>query len=297
MPNLKSLKVRIRSVKSTQKITKAMKMVSASKLRRARERVEAAAPYVARMERMLVTLAGSVDKASAPALLVGNGRDQHHLLVVVTSDRGLCGGLNTTLMKAVKRRIVELTDQGKQVSLFCIGKKGKELLGYQFKSLIIHEIEGISKQKIIPYTDIEAQAKLIREFFEAGTFDVCSVFYNKFVSVISQKATEQQLIPLPVSSAAPEQTAVQSGSKAIYEYEPSEEAILETLLPTNLSVQLFQAVLENAASEQGARMTAMDNATRNAGEMIKKLTLIYNRTRQATITKELIEIISGAEAV
>lgn len=295
MPNLKSLKIRIRSVKSTQKITRAMKMVSASKLRRARERVEAAAPYVQRMERMLSTLASGVDKTNAPPLLLGNGRDQTHLLVLITSDRGLCGGLNTQLMKSLKRHITELSTQGKQVKLFCIGKKGKELLGYPFKSLMVHDIEGISKQKVIPYTDIELQAAKILELFESGAFDVCTVFYNKFLSVISQKVTRQQLIPLP----APEVVS-QSGNKkaeALYEYEPSEEAILTELLPVNLAVQLFQAVLENAASEQGARMTAMDNATRNAGEMIKKLTLVYNRTRQATITKELIEIISGAEAV
>jgi F-type H+-transporting ATPase subunit gamma len=295
MPNLKSLKVRIRSVKSTQKITKAMKMVSASKLRRARERVEAAAPYVKRMERMLETLAVNIQEVGAPALLVGNGKNQKHLLVVISSDRGLCGGLNTSLIKAVRRKIHELTNEGKDVILFCIGKKGKEQLNAQFKSTIVCDVEGISKQKVIPYEDIEVQAARILELFQAGNFDVCTVFYNKFISVISQKVTQQQLIPLPVP--VPTEQEGTKSAKAIYEYEPNEQAILEELLPTNLAVQLFQAVLENCASEQGARMTAMDNATRNAGEMIKKLTLVYNRTRQATITKELIEIISGAEAL
>lgn len=294
MPNLKSLKVRINSVKSTQKITRAMKMVSASKLRRARDKVEAAAPYADKMSRMLSTLAANVLKEDAPALLVGNGNNQHHLLVVISSDRGLCGGLNGSLIKSVKRTIAELRKENKNVSLFCIGKKAKELLG-QYKDIMVHKVEGITKKKHIEFEDAEVQAKHIITLFEQGSFDVCSVFYNRFESAISQKITRQQIIPLEID--LPEETNKDQGDKVIYEYEPSEEAILSSLLPQNISVQLYHAFLENAASEHGARMTAMDNATRNAGEMIKGLTLEYNRTRQAAITKELIEIISGAEAL
>ncbi len=295
MANLKSLKIRIRSVKSTQKITKAMKMVSAAKLRRAREKVEAATPYAEAMSRVVKTLARNIPVNEAPALLVGNGRNHKHLLVVVTSDRGLCGGLNTNLVKAVKRKILELSSEGKEVSLFCIGKKGRELLSSQFKNKIIHEVEGISKKKNIPYEDVEVQAKTILDLFSQEKFDVCTIFFNKFISAISQKITATQIIPLAQDEETENSTKVNSALP--YEYEPSEQEILSDLLPRNLAVQLYHAVLENTASEQGSRMTAMDNATSNAGEMIKKLTLVYNRTRQANITKELIEIISGAEAV
>ncbi len=290
MPNLKSLKVRINSVKSTQKITKAMKMVSASKLRRAREAAEAALPYSEKMNRMVSTLAANANKASAPPLLTGTGSDKKHLLVVITSDRGLCGGLNTSIFKQVKHQIESLESQGKQVKLFCIGKKGVDLFHNAFGSYVVHKIEGISKQKRINWDDANNQVQHIIDLFDKGEFDVCSIFYNKFKSAIEQQVTQQQVIPLEVGDVA-------EASCAPYDYEPGENEILSDLLPRNLTVQLFHALLENAASEQGARMTAMDNATRNAGEMIKKLTLQYNRTRQAAITSELIEIISGAEAV
>jgi F-type H+-transporting ATPase subunit gamma len=290
MANLKDLKVRIKSVKSTQKITSAMKVVSASKLRRAREKAEAAAPYAARMERMLTTLAGNVSKDSAPKLLVGSGKDKVHLLVVVSSDRGLCGGFNTHLLKAVKNKISQCRSENKDVKILCIGKKGYEHLKSAYKENIVGRIEGISKKRAIPFEDAEEQAKTIIDIFENAEFDVCTIFYNKFISAISQEVTAQQLIPLNVEKAA-------DNNAAVYEYEPSEGAILTQLLPKNLAVQIYHAFLENSASEHGARMSAMDNATRNAGDMIKKLTLVYNRTRQAAITKELIEIISGAEAV
>jgi F-type H+-transporting ATPase subunit gamma len=289
MANLKDLKIRIKSVKSTQKITSAMKLVSASKLRRARDKAEAAAPYALRMERMLTTLASNVSKDSAPKLLIGNGKDKVHLLVVISSDRGLCGGFNTWLLKAVRNKIATLEREGKEFKLLCVGKKGYEGLKSQYKDHIIGKIEGISKKRVIPFDDAAEQAKNIINMFEADEFDVCTIFYNKFVSVISQVPTAQQIIPLHIESAS------EGGS--VYEYEPSEATILNDLLPKNISVQVYHAFLENSASEHGARMAAMDNATRNAGDMIKKLTLVYNRTRQATITKELIEIISGAEAV
>ncbi len=290
MANLKALKNRIKSVKSTQKITKAMKMVSASKLRRARERAEAAAPYAERMERMLVTLASNVSKSSAPQLLVGNGKDDVHLVVVVTTDRGLCGGFNTHVTRAARHKIQALKHAGKTVKIFCIGRKGYDLLKGSYSKDIIEKVFDISKKRQIPFSDSENQATKIIKMFEDGEFDVCSVFYNKFLSAIAQKPVEQQLIPL--SMEGKEQKA-----DVVYEYEPSEEKILADLLPRNIAVQIYHSMLESSASEHGARMTAMDNATRNAGEMIKKLTLVYNRTRQAVITKELIEIISGAEAI
>ncbi len=295
MPNLKSLKVRIRSVKSTQKITKAMKMVSAAKLKRARENVEAATPYADKMAKVLINLANNIEKESAPQLLVGNGNNKKHLLVVVSSDRGLCGGLNTNLIKAVKKKIIELEGEGKEVRLFTIGKKGRELLSH-FKHLIAYEVEGITRKKYIEYDAVVAQATKIIEMFYANQFDVCTVFYNKFVSAIAQTITLQQIIPLDVSSLVKAEESEKLDHK-IYKYEPSEEEILNKLLPLNIEIQVYHALLENLASEHGARMTAMDNATNNAGDMIKKLTLVYNRSRQANITKELIEIISGAEAV
>lgn len=293
MANLKELKIRISSVKSTQKITKAMKLVSAAKLRRARERAEAAAPYAERMERVLQELAGNVSVTSAPRLLVGNGKNQVHLFVVVTSDRGLCGGFNTSIVKEVKARASKLEKEGKSVKLVCLGKKGIELLRRDMESKIVAKKEGLSKKRFMPFSDADKQARKITQMFEAGEFDVCTVFYNKFVSTIEHKVTVQQLIPLEIRESKGEI----HGAKAVYDYEPNEEKILEDLLPKNLAVQIFHALLENSASEHGARMSAMDNATRNAGDMIKRLTLQYNRTRQAVITSELIEIISGAEAV
>ncbi|MCE3232061.1 MAG: synthase subunit gamma [Rickettsiaceae bacterium] len=291
MANLKDLKNRIKSVQSTRKITSAMKVVSASKLRRAREKAEAAAPYAVRMERMLRTLAGNVSKDSAPKLLVGNGKEQSHLLVVISSDRGLCGGFNTHLLKAVRSKISQCRAHGQEFKIICIGKKGYEQLRSSYKDKIVGKTEGISKKRVIPFEDAAGQAKTIIEMFENGEFDVCTIFYNKFISAISQQVTAQQIIPLNVEQAN------DNSNNVVYEYEPSENLILNELLPKNIAVQIFHAFLENSASEHGARMSAMDNATRNAGDMIKRLTLVYNRTRQAAITKELIEIISGAEAV
>lgn len=293
MPNLKSLKVRIASVKSTQKITKAMKMVAAAKLRRAQERAQAAEPYADRMNRMLVTLASNVKGDNAPALLGGTGKSTKHLLIVATSDRGLCGAFNSSIVRAVRREVAFLKGQGKSVTLFCIGKKGYEQLKSQFSDIIVERIEGLSKKQI-GYEDAESIAQTIIRRFEQEEFDVCSIVYNKFISAISQQVTKQQLVPLEWVTT---QETPTPGSAAVYEFEPSEERILTDLLPRNLAVQILHALLENTASEQGARMSAMDNATRNAGDMIKRLTLVYNRTRQAAITKELIEIISGAEAV
>lgn len=297
MANLKSLKNRIKSVKSTQKITKAMKMVAASKLRRARERAEAAAPYSDRMRRMVQTLASSVtDIDAAPALLAGRAVEKTHLFLVISSDRGLCGSLNVSVTRAVKRKIAELEREGKAVKLVCVGRKGYELMKRTHAAHIIEKIEGLSRRNPT-YSDAEQLAARVIQWFESGQADSCTVFYNQFKSAISQVANRLQLIPLDREALVETKTAGASGVDASYEYEPGEEEILDTLLPRNVAVQLYHALLENAASEQGARMTAMENATRNAGEMIGRLTLVYNRTRQAAITKELIEIISGAEAV
>jgi F-type H+-transporting ATPase subunit gamma len=292
MPSLKSLRVRINSVKSTQKITKAMKMVAASKLRRAQEAAEAARPFAERMDRMLAALAaGQVGMEGAPRLLVGTGRDQVHLLVVATGDRGLCGAFNSSIARAARRRAFDLIGAGKTVKILCIGRKGRDVLRRGLADRIIDTIE-LPKSKRVEYVSAANVAERIFAMFEAGEFDVCTLFYNRFKSVISQIVTEQQIIPASIEGAV----APDLGG-AVYEYEPDEDEILAKLLPRNLAVQIYRSLLENAASEQGARMSAMDNATRNAGEMINKLTLVYNRTRQAVITKELIEIISGAEAV
>jgi F-type H+-transporting ATPase subunit gamma len=292
MPSLKSLRVRINSVKSTQKITKAMKMVAASKLRRAQEAVEAGRPYAERMERMLASLASGLAGDGAPRLVAGTGSEQVQLLVVATSERGLCGGFNTTIVRLARRRIQELLAQGKTVKILCIGKKGRDQLRRDYSHLIIDTID-MSKVRRLGFGDAGPIGERLLAMFEAGEFDVATIFYNRFKSVISQIPTEQKLIPasLPAAGAAPDLGG------AIYEFEPEEEEILAELLPRNLKVQIYRALLENAASEQGARMSAMDSATRNAGEMINKLTLVYNRQRQAIITKELIEIISGAAAV
>ena len=290
MPSLKDLKNRIKSVKSTQKITKAMKMVAAAKLRRAKDAAEAARPYAEAMERMMNSLAASVPQGSdGPPLLSGTGKQDTHLVVVATSDRGLCGGFNSTIVRSARRKIRELQVSGKQVKIVCVGRKGFEQLQGEFGKLIIARPD--IKAKKVAYSDAENVARLITEKFHAGEFDVAHVVYNKFKSAISQIVTWQQVIPL----ALPETGA--DANQTPYECEPDENEILAELLPKNLGVQIYKALLENAASEQGARMTAMDNATRNAGDMIKKLNLKYNRTRQAAITKELIEIISGAEAV
>lgn len=298
MSNLKVLRTRIKSVKSTQKITKAMKMVAAAKLRRAKDNAEAARPYAEAMASMLSSLAaGSVGNDNAPKLLIGNGKSDTHLMIVATSDRGLCGGFNSSIARATRRKIREMEHQGKKVKLFYIGRKGFDQLYLEFSRLEAGKLFDISKKKIA-YSQAEQVVKKIIAMFDAGEIDTVSVVYNKFKSAISQEVTFQQLIPLAANDGEVSTLSEpEDMQQTPYEYEPSENAVLETLLPKNVGVQLFKALLENAASEQGARMTAMDNATRNAGEMIKKLTLKYNRSRQATITKELIEIISGAEAV
>jgi F-type H+-transporting ATPase subunit gamma len=294
MPSLKSLRLRITSVKSTQKITKAMKMVAASKLRRAQEAAEQARPYAERMERMLVSLAAGLPSMDdAPRLLGGTGSDQTHLLVVMTGERGLCGAFNSSIARAARRKAQELLQQGKTVKILWVGRKGRDNLKRDLGRYLIAEGFDFSKVKRVGFVEATQITDRILAMFNRGEFDVCTIFYNTFKSVISQVVTERQLIPL----ALPEATELPDLGGAIYEFEPDETEILEQLLPRNLAVQVFRALLENSASEQGARMTAMDNATRNAGEMINKLTLMYNRTRQAAITKELIEIISGAEAV
>jgi F-type H+-transporting ATPase subunit gamma len=293
MPSLKDLRLRINSVKSTRKITSAMKMVAASKLRRAQTAAEQGRPYAARMERMLGALAAGLSgQAGAPPLLVGTGRDQTHLLIAITGDRGLCGGFNSSIARATRQLAQALIADGKTVKILTVGRKGRDALRRDFGSLIVGSFEDIGK-KGVTFAETDQIADRVLSMFEEGAFDVCTVVYNRFQSAIAQIVTRQTLIPLPVPAA--EEKADASG--AIYEFEPSEEAILADLLPRNLSVQLFRALLESNASEQGARMTAMDTATRNAGDMLNKLTIKYNRSRQAQITKELIEIISGAEAL
>ncbi|MBL9033206.1 MAG: F0F1 ATP synthase subunit gamma [Rhodospirillaceae bacterium] len=294
MPSLKDLKVRINSVKNTQKITSAMKMVAAAKLRRAQGQAEAARPYAERMERVLGSLAASVaGKDNAPALLAGTGKDQVHLLVVMTADRGLCGAFNSSIVRLARRLARELKGQGKTVKILTVGRKGRDQLRREFAGEIVGSIEDVGKPKLT-YGAAEKIAARIRQMFDAGEFDACTLVYNKFKSVITQIVTAQQLIPFAPGNAANENADAQM---ALYEYEPDEESILAELLPRNIGMQVYRALLENAASEEGARMSAMDNATRNAGDMINRLTITYNRSRQAYITKELIEIISGAEAL
>ena len=294
MPSLKDLRLRIASVKSTRKITSAMKMVAASKLRRAQTAAESARPFAERMERMLGTLAASVaGQAGAPRLLAGTGKDDVQLIVMVTADRGLCGGFNSSIVRDVRRFVSQLLREGKTVKILPVGRKGREQIKRDFGAHLIEGFEGLGR-KGITFPEADAVAAKITEMFEAGEFDVCTVVYNRFQSAISQVVTRQQLIPF----AVPEQAAAKDdAAKAIYEFEPSEEGILSTLLPRNMAVQIFRSLLESQASEQGARMSAMDNATRNAGDMLNGLTVKYNRSRQAQITKELIEIISGAEAL
>lgn len=291
MPNLKDLKVRINSVKSTQKITSAMKMVAAAKLRRAQEYAEEARPYSARMDRMIAALAGKMSDVGGPKLLAGTGKDDCYLLVVMTADRGLCGGFNSTIVRASRKRIRQLQENGKQVKLLCVGRKGSDQLQRDWGNLITGSLEGITRGKIEFSTVADIGSRVI-SMFEAGEFDICSIIFNRFQSAMTQIVTERQIIPASIPESQNEEETL-----GMYEYEPDETAILAELLPRNVSTQLFSALLENTASEHGARMTAMDSATRNAGDMIDKLTLTYNRTRQAFITKELIEIISGAEAL
>jgi F-type H+-transporting ATPase subunit gamma len=293
MPSLKDLRSRIGSVKQTQKITSAMKLVAASKLRRAQEQAEASRPFAERMSEMLANLGASVAGVEgAPPLLAGTGKDQVHLLVVATADRGLCGGFNASIARGARVRIRELRENGKEVKVLCVGRKGRDMLRREFGSLILHTIEGIGRRRL-EYAEAVGIAERIEGMYEAGEFDVCTIVFNRFRSAIAQILTFQQLIPVEPAEVDRDAAEV----TAVYEFEPDEQSILAELLPRNLAVQIYRALVENAASEQGARMSAMDNATRNAGEMIEGLTLVYNRTRQAQITRELIEIVSGAEAL
>jgi len=297
MPSLKDLRGRINSVKSTRKITQAMKMVAAAKLRRAQSQAEAARPYAERMEAMLASL-GSVVASTpgAPRMLVGTGAEQTHLLVVVTADRGLAGAFNTNAGRLARSRMRELESEGKTVKLLTLGRKGATYLKREFADRLVGEVSYAGKKRV-GFSDAEEVALRITEMLEGGEFDVCTLIYNRFRSVISQVPTEQRLIPAPLPAEAAEEAPATGGASAIYEYEPAEEEILSFLLPRNLAIQIYRALLENAAGFYGSQMSAMDNATRNAGDMISKLTLNYNRTRQANITRELIEIISGAEAL
>ncbi|SHF54326.1 F-type H+-transporting ATPase subunit gamma [Kaistia soli DSM 19436] len=293
MPSLKELRNRIASVKATQKITKAMQMVAAAKLRRAQAAAEAARPYAERMGAVLANVAAGVaGQSDAPRLLAGTGANQTHLLIVCTAERGLCGAFNSSIARLAREHTLALQRQGKTVKILCVGKKGYDALRRLFQNEIIELIE-LRSVKQIGFANADAIARKVLSLYADGQFDVATIFYSKFRSVIQQIPTAQQLIPaqVPTNDNAAPTTA------AIYEYEPDEATILEDLLPRNISVQILGALLENVASEMGAKMSAMDNATRNAGEMIKKYTLRYNRTRQAMITKELIEIISGAEAL
>lgn len=295
MANLKDLRLRIVSVKSTRKITSAMKMVAASKLRRAQASAEAARPFAERMERMLGTLAASVaGQAGAPKMLAGTGSDQKHLILMVTADRGLCGGFNSTIVRNVRAMASQLIRDGKTVMILPVGRKGREQIKRDYGKYLVDGFEQLGR-KGIEYAEADQVATKVTKMFEMGEFDVCTIVYNRFISAISQQVTRQQLIPFAVPESTEDATPAKD--KALYDFEPTEEEILQTLLPRNMSVQVFRAMLESQASEHGARMTAMDNATRNAGDMIDKLTIKYNRSRQAQITNELIEIISGAEAL
>ena len=294
MPSLKDLRNRISSVKATQKITKAMQMVAAAKLRRAQTAAEAARPFAERMTAVMANLsAGITVGPESPRLLAGTGAQGTHLLIVATAERGLCGAFNSSIARLARDHAVRLMGQGRTVKIFCVGKKGYDILRRQFGPQII-ELVDLRAVKQLGFGEAEMVAGKVLALFEAGEFDVATLFYSRFRSVIQQIPTAQQIIPTEIGTAGSAQAAA---SEAVYEYEPDETEILASLLPRNVAVQIFRALLENAASEQGARMSAMDNATRNAGDMIKRQTQIYNRSRQAMITKELIEIISGAEAL
>ncbi|MDE1153510.1 MAG: F0F1 ATP synthase subunit gamma [Micavibrio sp.] len=296
MPSLKEYRNRIASVKSTRKITSAMKMVAASKLRRAQMQAEASQPYAQRMAAMLSRLISNIDiNDTSPVLLGGTGKSDVHLLVVLTSDRGLCGGFNAFVTRLARQKIRELTAAGKTVKVVTVGRKGKDSLKRDHADKIIHSFEGIGRKRLA-FSDAAQVSQFILELLAQEQFDVCTLVYNQFRSVIKQEPSSLQIIPFEKTAVATAEEAAE-GPKALYEFEPSEEEILESLLPRNLGVQIYRALLDSAAGEQAARMTAMENATKNAGEMISKLTLRYNRARQAYITKELIEIISGAEAV
>ncbi|WP_440634811.1 F0F1 ATP synthase subunit gamma [Candidatus Pelagibacter sp. HIMB1746] len=290
MASLDDLKKRIASVKSTQKITKAMKMVAAAKLRKAQESAEKGRPYSEKMNNVILNLSSGIsDKENAPKLLAGTGQDKVHLCVVMTSDRGLCGGFNSNIIKKAKSYFSKILDENKELKIITVGSKGNDQLKRIYGDKIIENI-SFKESKNANYFDADKVGKIIIEKFEAGEFDICTIFYNKFKNVITQIPQAQQIIPLNDEGS-------ENGSDESYEFEPDEDEILSNLLPKNISTQIFKAMLENSASEQGSRMSAMDNATRNAGEMVDKLTIEYNRSRQAAITKELIEIISGAESL
>ncbi|MFC4623738.1 F0F1 ATP synthase subunit gamma [Daeguia caeni] len=291
MPSLKDLRNRIASVKATQKITKAMQMVAAAKLRRAQEAAEAARPYSQRMSAVLANIAQNVSGEDAPALMAGTGKSDVHLLVVCTAERGLCGGFNSQIARLARDHARKLLAEGKTVKIITVGKKGADILRREFSKVIIDHVD-LREVKQLAFVHADQIGQKIIKLFEEGAFDVCTLFYSEFKSVISQVPTAQQLIPASAGEAAAE-----AAGDAIYEYEPDPAAILSTLIPRNISVQIFRALLENVAGEMGAKMSAMDNASRNAGDMINKLSITYNRQRQAQITKELIEIISGAEAL
>lgn len=294
MANLKALRNRIASVKSTQKITKAMNMVAAAKLRRAQDAVIASRPYAERMERVISTLASGMPVGDdAPALLAGKGADRRHLIVLATAERGLCGAFNTNLVKLARAKVEELRGQGKEIQILCVGRKGRDMLRRMYGGLIRETIE-LAGVRSVGFANAQPIAQKLLAMYDDDQFDVCHLIYSRFQSVLVQEPTAVRLIPAQVDAS---KAGEPETGGAVYDYEPDEQAILEDLLPRNIAVQIFRALLENAASEQGARMTAMDNATRNAGDMIDRLTLRYNRERQAAITKELIEIISGAEAV
>ena len=293
MANLKDLKTRINSVKSTQKITAAMKMVAAAKLRRAQDAAESGRPYSTRMRQVIGNLASKADPSSAPQLLVGNGKDQTHLLVIMSADRGLCGGFNGSITRQTRAEVARLKAENKTVKLLMVGRKSADALRREFGDMYIDQHEGLQGTSV-NYDDAASIADTIRSKFEAGEFDVCTLIFNKFKNAITQEITLTRLIPAEVD----ESDAADNDAAAVsYEYEPEEDELLAGLLPRNLSTQIYSALLESSAAELAARMTAMDNATRNAGELIDRLTLVYNRTRQANITSELIEIISGAEAI
>ena len=290
MASLDDLKKRIASVKSTQKITKAMKMVAAAKLRRAQESAERGRPYSEKMNNIILNLSNGIsDKENAPKLLSGTGENKVHLCVVMTSDRGLCGGFNSNIIKKAKSYFSKILDEGKELKIITVGSKGNDQLKRVYGDKIVENI-SFKESKNANYFDADKVGKMVIEKFEAGEFDVCTIFYNQFKNVITQIPQAQQIIPL-------NNEGEESSSEESYEFEPDEDEILSNLLPKNISTQIFKAMLENSASEQGSRMSAMDNATRNAGEMVDKLTIEYNRSRQAAITKELIEIISGAESL
>jgi F-type H+-transporting ATPase subunit gamma len=293
MPSLKSLRTRIASVKATQKITKAMQMVAAAKLRRAQMAAEAARPYASRMQRVLTNLASGVPASSAPPLLAGTGSDKRHLLIVCTAERGLCGAFNSSIARLARDRANALISQGMSVKFICVGKKGHDILKRVFEKDIL-EVVDLRGVKQIGFGNAQGIADKAIERFRNGEFDVATLFYSRFRSVIQQIPTAQRIIPADTSAA---EEGAEAGVPGFYEFEPDEGEILNSLLPRNIAVQIYRALLENVASEMGAKMSAMDSATRNAGEMIKKQTIFYNRTRQAMITKELIEIISGAEAL